>query len=139
MHGSQLLRVFPLALCACGVLIASYGSSRLGPLDLWAMDSLPVLCPWRRLSGWSCPSCGLGRSLLAVWSGDWQGALHWHFLGPAIAVALWGVSLLWLVRPALVGVLLREARAWFARRPWLAALLILGYVAWGIMRAALPA
>ncbi len=28
--------------------------------------SIPELCTWRRLTGWSCPGCGLTRSFIAL-------------------------------------------------------------------------
>ena len=50
-------------------------------------------CPVHFLTGLDCPTCGLGRSLVRAWSGDFAAAFDYHPLGPALlaaALALWG-------------------------------------------------
>lgn len=52
---------------------------------LWAMPSSPVsgmiLCPFRFLTGWSCPGCGMTRSCTAAVHGDLWTSLSFHPLG----------------------------------------------------------
>lgn len=84
-------RATPLGLLALSIGFAHMLRERLGSLDAWAAAHLPVLCPLRAISGVPCPTCGLGRSLLATWSGDLLRAWHLHFLGP---VLLLGTALL---------------------------------------------
>ena len=54
---------------------------------------LPSVCLFYHLTGLPCPGCGLTRSFVFLGHADWQDALRWHPLGPAI----YGVfGLLWL-------------------------------------------
>jgi len=55
-----------------------------------------VLCPFRRLTGWPCPGCGLTRALNALAHGQWEMALSFHPLSPIVAAGgLWlGLSAL---------------------------------------------
>jgi len=52
----------------------------------------PLVCPLRWATGFLCPTCGLGRSLVACWSGQVAAGFEFHFLGPVIlilSVAYW--------------------------------------------------
>lgn len=44
---------------------------------------LPLRCPLAWL-GFSCPTCGLGHSLLSALQGDWQKSVEYHPLGIAV-------------------------------------------------------
>lgn len=59
------------------------------------MSSL-VLCPFRRLTGWPCPGCGMTRALNALMRGRWDAALSLHPLSPIVAAVamLLGLSAL---------------------------------------------
>lgn len=57
----------------------------------------PSLCllkwagiPW-------CPGCGLGHGIHALLHGDWQGAIHHHWMAPA-AVAILGYRIAQLLK-----------------------------------------
>jgi hypothetical protein len=94
--------------------------------------SLPSLCPFRWVTGFPCPGCGLTRSVVAAAHGDLGQALAFHPLGLAILLVLLGLSIAGL-RPVRVspgptslrardpsgeeGVLRGRARRWL---PWLA-------------------
>ncbi len=65
------------------VLIALLVYSLSSPL----MTSI-ILCPFRRLTGWPCPGCGMTRALNALAHGQWEVALSLHPLSP-IAAAGW--------------------------------------------------
>jgi len=58
----------------------------------------------RQLSGISCPTCFLTRSVVATLQGDLDQALHWHAFGPLL-VALTVVLGIWV---GLGGVLSRR-------------------------------
>ena len=47
-------------------------------------------CPIRRVTGFSCPGCGMTRAYIALLSGDIRGAFYYHplFLLPIPAAAL---------------------------------------------------
>ncbi len=55
-----------------------------------------ILCPFRRLTGWPCPGCGMTRALNALAHGQWEAALSLHPLSPIAAVGwlLLGLSAL---------------------------------------------
>lgn len=53
-----------------------------------------VLCPFRRVTGWRCPLCGLSRSTAALLRGDLRMATRQHPLGPAVVLG----TGLWLIR-----------------------------------------
>jgi hypothetical protein len=50
----------------------------------------PVLCPFRRLTGRPCPTCGLTRSWQAIGHGRLMDGIRQHPLGPLTMLgALW--------------------------------------------------
>jgi hypothetical protein len=50
---------------------------------------LPVeLCVLKRMTGWSCPTCGLTRAVCFALRGEWVISLHWHPAGPLAAATL---------------------------------------------------
>jgi hypothetical protein len=58
------------------------------------VDSGPVVCPVRRVTGRRCPGCGATRSLVRLVHGDPRGSAAEHPLGPALGVLLlaWAVT-----------------------------------------------
>ena len=46
------------------------------------LNSGPVLCPFRRLTGLPCPTCGLTRSWSALMHGHLGDSVAFHPLGP---------------------------------------------------------
>jgi hypothetical protein len=51
------------------------------------IDSVPVLCPFRRVTGLLCPGCGLTRATLHLLHGRVRTALDYHPLAPALLLA----------------------------------------------------
>lgn len=69
----------------------------------WAgRRDLPVVCPYRRLTGQCCPACGLTRSIACVLRGELRRALAEHLLGPVVVAGVTAASVrrLWLCSPA---------------------------------------
>ena len=65
------------------------------------VENGPVLCPFRRATGVSCPSCGLTRSWTAVAHGRFADGFRFHPLGPPAFVGAALLSLAprrWLER-----------------------------------------
>lgn len=65
---------------------------------------VPVLCTWRRLTGESCPGCGLTRSFTLVAHGRLLEAWSAHRLGPLAFLVIaaqvpWRAWRLWAHRP----------------------------------------
>jgi hypothetical protein len=61
-----------------------------------ALTHGPVLCPFRRITGHPCPTCGLTRSAVAFLHGDLSASFRAHPFGPLVMVVAiaWGVNLL---------------------------------------------
>lgn len=57
-------------------------------LALWdpARTGGPPLCPYRALTGHSCPGCGLTRAIGALLRGRWDDAVALHPLAPVVVV-----------------------------------------------------
>jgi len=80
-----------------GMAVSLLAAPALSPRTV---ESGPVLCPFRRLTGLPCPGCGMTRSFVAVAHGDIGSAFAYNRLGPllmAIFVIAVGWKLLSLV------------------------------------------
>jgi hypothetical protein len=66
---------------------------------LTALQYLPVradgsiggvgdICPFRHLTGLPCPLCGMTRSVLCFFQGNWHASLLWHPLGPLVGISM---------------------------------------------------
>jgi len=51
------------------------------------LDRAPVMCPFRRVTGLPCPTCGLSRSWTALLHGHPRESISFHPLGPLTAAA----------------------------------------------------
>jgi hypothetical protein len=78
------------------------GAVGLAAAVLLSSDEGPVLCPFRRCTGYECPGCGMTRSAGRVLRGDVGGGFAAHPLGPLILAQLVVVAALVLVRPGWV-------------------------------------
>lgn len=102
-------------------------------LPVSAVDSGPVLCPVRRLTGRPCPGCGLTRSLNRSAHGRLGSAVAAHPAGPAAAAVLGAWA---LTGPAHAETAL-DPRTWTTTRARRAALALtaLTWLAWACWRA----
>ena len=72
-------------------LLWLWGAAAAGALLLW--PSLPRLagllpgCPFRRLTGLPCLSCGTTRAALALLGGDLTAAFHFNPISAALGIA----------------------------------------------------
>ncbi|MFZ2242283.1 MAG: DUF2752 domain-containing protein, partial [Gordonia amarae] len=48
----------------------------------------PILCPFRMMTGLSCPGCGLTRSWVYTMHGDWAAAFGANIVGPLLIAAV---------------------------------------------------
>jgi hypothetical protein len=78
------VRPVPWALAIVPATVATYAFPR-------ALTGGPVLCPFRHLTGHSCPTCGLTRSAVAFAHGGLGASFHAHPFGPLLFV----VALAW--------------------------------------------
>jgi hypothetical protein len=78
---------------------------------LTALQYLPVradgsiggvgdICPFRHLTGFPCPLCGMTRSMLCFFQGDWHASLLWHPLGPLLGIG----AVMWFLTMAIPGI-----------------------------------
>ena len=95
-HGAQLRTAVALAallLVACVV-----DPARPLPIEL---------CVLKRLTGWTCPTCGLTRAMCLALRGEWLASIHLHPAGPAAAA----VFVVWTAR-AVVAAARSATSAW---------------------------
>jgi len=81
------LPVAPIA-TACGLLAATVYVAAVDPSD----NAVLPTCPFRSLTGWWCPGCGLTRAVHHLVHGDVLGALRYNALLPfvlALITVLW--------------------------------------------------
>ena len=78
-------RHLPWALLAWGGLVAGW---------LFPFRELGPLCPFLRLTGWSCMFCGLTRAFAAVSQGAWPWAWQRAPIVFLIYLGVWGVALI---------------------------------------------
>lgn len=55
------------------------------------------ICPFRHLTGLPCPLCGMTRSLLCFFQGDWHASLLWHPLGPLLGIGVVSGFCAWII------------------------------------------
>ena len=83
------------------ILAGLAAALKLGWLSPRALEGLR-LCLFHRLTGHPCPGCGMGRSLLAAFQGDWAASWAHHPLGLPL-LALWTFYLAWGLRNVVAG------------------------------------
>ena len=85
----------PLA-CGCGLAAAAVYVAAVDPTTGGAF--LP--CPFRSITGWWCPGCGLTRATHFLLNGDITTALRYHaFVIPVLLAITWSWAS-WLARSA---------------------------------------
>jgi hypothetical protein len=50
------------------------------------LDADQSFCPLKMLSGFSCPGCGITKSMVFFYEGDIYKSLYYHILGPFVIV-----------------------------------------------------
>jgi len=114
---------------ALGALLAAAGA--WAAVFLQPVSPLFPACPFKRLTGIACATCGLTRCVTALGRWDWPAAFHWH---PAAALfaallpllALWD---LWRARRGRAYPALPDS--WVAR----VSVWVLLAVVWGLQAA----
>ena len=86
-------------------------------------------CQFHAWTGYSCPSCGLTRSLHALLHGDVPAAFGFHPLGPGIGFALAALNLL-LICDLLLGRRLKLSIPQCPKRAMLTVVVGLGLCLW---------
>jgi hypothetical protein len=47
-----------------------------------------MICPFRFLTGWPCPLCGMTRAMASLGHGQWEKAIGYHPLSPLVMAGL---------------------------------------------------
>jgi hypothetical protein len=76
-----------LAIAVAVLTLAALMTPSSEQLALFGFD-IPELCTFRRLTGWSCPGCGLTRSFVFLAHGQPVEAVRMNLLGLPLFVAL---------------------------------------------------
>jgi hypothetical protein len=74
---------FLLAVCGAVVLAAVVLTPGADAVS-WFGVEIPVVCGFRRFTGWPCPGCGLTRSFVFMAHGQLLAAFRVHALGPLL-------------------------------------------------------
>ena len=106
----------------------------------WSIEEasrlMPLRCPLFLLTGIQCPTCGLGRSVVAAAVGEWTFSFHYHPFGIPILLVFFALTLaLWLC-PARIGPFAAKLSSFFKTQRILLWILIFLYAAWGFLRHA---
>ena len=69
----------------------------LGVFAFWSPAAEPAvrLCGFHWLTGLDCPLCGLTRALCSLMKADWNAAVRFHALSPAVLVFLAASAVQW--------------------------------------------
>jgi hypothetical protein len=70
-----------LAICVVVVGLALLMTPSSAEISLFGWD-VPILCTFRRLTGWPCPGCGLTRSFVFLAHGQLADAFRMNVFGP---------------------------------------------------------
>ncbi len=84
-------------------LLAAALASAAALMSLLPPEWLPLpACIFHELTGHSCLTCGLTRSLTAAARGNLSGSLGYHMMGPVLLLGLLA-AIVWLAAEALTG------------------------------------
>ncbi|HKI90341.1 MAG TPA: DUF2752 domain-containing protein [Draconibacterium sp.] len=48
------------------------------------VEASQSLCPFKMLTGLPCPGCGVTKSMICFYEGDFLKSLHYHLFGPLV-------------------------------------------------------
>lgn len=57
---------------------------------------IPLRCFFHALTGWQCPTCGIGRSLVSAAGGRFETSWAYHPLGIPLLAAVAVLALIWI-------------------------------------------
>lgn len=119
----------------CTIILTTAAGLALFPVPVeTAAKWIPLRCPLLFLTGLRCPTCGLGRALLAAVSGDWNRSWTYH---PLAIPLLFGAFLmligLWFFPERVASLRARGQRLLGPRRGFLTIALLV-YSLWGLWR-----
>ena len=93
---------------ACGLVAATAYVATVDPSERGVFAP----CPFRALTGWWCPGCGLTRATHHLLHGDVLGALRYNALVPFVLTLIAVLWIDWYVRSAGQRPILRRIPGW---------------------------
>ena len=50
------------------------------------LENEQSFCPFKMLTGFPCPGCGITKSLVFFYQGEWTKSMHYHLFGPLVVL-----------------------------------------------------
>jgi hypothetical protein len=123
--------VAPMLLNRKFMLVISGAAALQIGLTRLKLSGMP--CPLLKLTGIPCPGCGLTRSIIFLFQGDWQRSLTFHAFAPVIVAGLCLVAIAAVLpqrpRKKFVNVLDQ-----FERHTGISAILLVGLIVYWLAR-----
>lgn len=92
VRGNSATLAAPIA-CGCCLLAGAVYVAANDPSE----GGLFLPCPFRSLTGWWCPGCGLTRATHHLFRGDVAQALQYHLFVVAVLAAIVATWAVWLI------------------------------------------
>ena len=61
------------------------------------VESSQSLCPFKMLTGFPCPGCGITKSMIFLYKGELLKSLSYHIFGPALFLFCVSAAIIWSV------------------------------------------
>jgi hypothetical protein len=104
----------------------------------WAVEEaarlMPLRCPLFFLTGIQCPTCGLGRSVVAALTGEIGLSLHYHPFGVPLVVSTFLALFGWWFFPQRLSLFLSRSVSFLRTKRSYLLFLVLFYGLWGFLR-----
>jgi len=127
-------RVWRNHLTGAALSIPTVGlAARLMGIEATAALS-PLFCPFHAITGWVCPTCGLGRSLVAGASLAFSESFRLHPLGLSILVGVIALTILSWVRIDALIVAKTRVLTIAIKHSSLTTSIVFVYIGFGILR-----
>jgi hypothetical protein len=65
--------------------------------DVNKLSGEQSFCPFKLLSGFPCPGCGITKSLVFLYLGEWRQSIRFHFFGPLLVFGILFMSLIKII------------------------------------------
>ncbi len=84
------------------------------------------LCPFKMLTGFPCPGCGITKSLVFLYAGNWKASFQFHLFGPMVWIGAFMIFC-WMLLELFTGNTYRPVLFYNAKLAYALAILLAGY------------
>jgi hypothetical protein len=127
---SRIYKLLSLLAIASTIFIVSFAIDMAGGIEA-AANLIPFRCPLNFLFEISCPTCGLGRSIVAAFAGDWNVAMGYHPLGlPLVFISL-ALAISSCSRSSFTLIKLKQILSFLRKHREMCYILVAFYISWG--------